>query len=129
MNDPLLVEIIAYAPTAFYHCTHCEVVWHEAGAGKAIHSEQLHNSLPADLAEEYLQMSTWVRDLFQRYCDRVVIKVIDVASLEGFWKSLLYGVRRYPAVIVDRKKNFAGGDFVHAGFEIERLLGALDPIP
>ena len=32
MTKPLLVEIIAYAPTAYYHCTHCEVAWREMGA-------------------------------------------------------------------------------------------------
>ena len=74
-------------------------------------------------------MSTWVRDLFQRYCDRVVIKVIDVASLEGFWKSLLYGVRRYPAVIVDRKKNFAGGDFVTGPGMVIDAIASQDSLP
>jgi hypothetical protein len=36
MERPLLVEIIAYAPTAFYHCTHCEVAWREMGNNRAM---------------------------------------------------------------------------------------------
>ena len=41
MTKPLLVEIIAYAPTAYYHCTHCEVAWREMGATNRIHEEQM----------------------------------------------------------------------------------------
>ena len=51
MKAPLLVEIVAYAPTAFYHCTHCEVAWREMGVSNRIHEEQTLNSLPADLAQ------------------------------------------------------------------------------
>ncbi len=46
MSKPLLVEIIAYAPTAFYHCTHCEIAWREIGMSNQAHKEQLQNSLP-----------------------------------------------------------------------------------
>ena len=51
MEQPLLVEIIAYAPTAFYHCTHCEVAWREMGASNRIHEEQVESSLPEDMAK------------------------------------------------------------------------------
>src|SRR4030065_846598 len=91
MNAPLLVEIIAYAPTAFYHCTHCEVAWREMGATNRIHQEQMESSLPSELTLEYQMVSEWVRGIFQRYCDQVVVKVIDVTSIEGLIKSLRYG--------------------------------------
>ena len=29
IKKPLLVEIIAFAPTAYYHCMDCEVAWRE----------------------------------------------------------------------------------------------------
>ena len=122
MDKPLLVEVIAYAPTAFYHCTHCEVAWREMGASNRIHTEQLESSLPVDLAQEYLQISEWVRGLFRTYCDRLVVKVIDVTSIEGFVKSLRYGVRRYPAVIVAGGKKFGRGALETAHQEIERML-------
>jgi hypothetical protein len=121
---PLLVEIIAYAPTAFYHCTHCEVTWREVGIGERIHSEQLASALPDDVAQEYQAVSDWVRHLFKVYCDQVVVKVIDAASLDGFWKSLRYGLRRYPAVVVSGKERFAGTDFQEAEQEVSRRLSA-----
>ena len=122
MVEPLLVEIIAYAPQAFYHCTHCEVAWREMGATNRIHQEQMESSLPSELTLEYQMVSEWVRGIFQRYCDQVVVKVIDVTSIEGLIKSLRYGARRYPTVIVNRRRFFGEGALEAAGEEITRLL-------
>lgn len=124
VNEPLLVEIIAYAPTAFYHCTHCEVAWREVGAASRIHEEQMTNSLPGDLLKEYQVISDWVRELFRVHCDRVVLKVIDAASIEGVYKSLKYNARRYPAVIVDGESRFIGSQMLPSASEeiVRRLL-------
>ncbi len=123
MNEPLLVEIIAYAPTAYYHCTHCEVAWREMGATNRIHEEQMESSLPKDLINEYQAISDWVQEVFRVHCDRIAVKVIDAASLEGFYKSLKYNTRRYPAIIVDQKARFMGSQALQsAADEIVRLL-------
>jgi hypothetical protein len=123
MDEPVLVEIIAFAPTAFYHCTHCEVAWREMGASNRIHEEQMESSLPEDLVKEYRAVSDWVKEIFRIHCDRVLVKVIDAASIEGFYKSLKYNARRYPAVIVDRKARFLGSQSLpSAASEIARLL-------
>jgi hypothetical protein len=65
-----------------------------------------------------------VREVFHQYCDQVVIKVIDAALVEGFFKSLRYRVHKYPAVIVDRRKRFVGGALQEANVEIARILRA-----
>ena len=123
MNEPLLVEIIAYAPTAFYHCTHCEVAWREMGASNRIHEEQLESSLPADLTKEYQAVSDWVKEIFRVHCDQVLVKVIDAASIEGFYKSLKYNTRRYPAVIINRQARFIGSQALpSAAVEITHQL-------
>lgn len=120
-GKPLLVEIVTYAPTAFYHCTHCELVWHETGFSKGVHEEQIASALPPDMLQEYQAVSDWVNQLFKVYCDRVVVKVIDAASIEGFWKTLRYGLKRYPAVVIGPAK-FAGVDFRAAEAEIAHRL-------
>jgi hypothetical protein len=115
-----MVEIIAYAPTAFYHCTHCEVAWRAAdavGAINRIHKEQLESSLPPDLIQEYQAVSDWVQEMFRVHCDAIVLKVIDAASVEGFYKSLKYNARRYPAVIVNRKARFLGSEMLSSASE------------
>ncbi len=119
---PVRVEIIAYAPTAFYHCQHCEVAFQEVGFGQQIHHEQLAHALPEDLTHDYQAISDWVRALVDHYCGQVVIKVIDAASLEGFWKSLRYRVRRYPAVIVEGKEKHVGTEFAAVERIIDRYL-------
>ncbi len=125
MEEPLMVEIIAYAPTAFYHCTHCEVAWREMGASNRIHEEQMESSLPKDLILEYQAISEWVKQVFREHCDRVVIKVIDAASIEGVYKSLKYKARRFPAVIVGQKSRFMGNQALQsASNEIARRLPA-----
>ena len=125
MSKPLLVEIIAYAPTDFYHCTHCEVAWHEMGKSNRVHEEQLESSLPEDLTREYQLVSDWVKEMFRVYCDRILLKVIDAASIEGFYKSLKYNARRYPAVIVDGRSRFIGSQMLSsAGDEIAHQLAS-----
>ena len=114
MEKPLLVEIIAYAPTAFYHCTHCEVAWQEMGKSNRVHEEQLKSSLPDDLLREYQTVSDWVKEMFRVYCDNILVKVIDAASIEGFYKSLKYNARQYPAVIVNGKSRFLGSQMLSA---------------
>jgi hypothetical protein len=116
-DKPLLVEIIAYAPTAYYHCTHCEVAWREMGATNRIHEEQLQSSLPADLIQEYQKVSDWVQEMFRVHCDAILLKVIDAASIEGFYKSIKYKTRHYPAVIVNQKARFLGSQMLSAASE------------
>jgi len=121
-DKPLLIEIVAYAPTAFYHCTHCEIVWQETGFSKGVHEEQVASALPPDMMQDYQAVSDWVRRLFQVHCDQVIVKVIDAASPEGFWKTLRHGLRRYPAVVVGGQAKFSGTDFAAAEAEIGRQL-------
>ena len=116
-GKPLLVEIIAYAPTAYYHCTHCEVAWREMGATNRIHEEQTESSLPPELMKEYQTVSDWVKEMFRVHCDAILLKVIDAASIEGFYKSLKYNARRYPAVIVNGRFRFLGSQMLPAASE------------
>ena len=123
-REPLLVEIVAYAPTAFYHCTHCEVVWKQTGFSEGLHEEQVKTALPPDLMEDYQAVSDWVHHLMKVHCDRVAIKVIDATSMDGFWRSVRYRLGRYPAVIVAGRR-FTGADFSEAEAEITRQLVAV----
>ena len=122
MEDPLFVEVIAYAPTAYYHCTHCEVAFREIGVTNRFHEEQVSSSLPDDLAKDYQQLSDWIRAITREYCDRIVVRVIDAASVEGFIKSVRHGLRRYPALIIDHKTKFSGVGFEEASLAIAERL-------
>jgi hypothetical protein len=95
------------------------------GATNKIHEDQFKSSLPDELVQDYQRVSDFVREIFRRHCDQVVVKVIDVASVEGFWKTLRYGVRRYPVVIVGGQKRFTGENFSEAEEEIGREIALL----
>jgi hypothetical protein len=105
------VQVITYAPTAFYHCQHCEIAFDQVGLGASIHREQAREALPSDLLDEYALLSDAVRALKGRFGDQVRVRVVDAASLEGFVKSVRFRVRRYPAVIIDGVKASVSPDY------------------
>jgi hypothetical protein len=122
MTEPVLVEVVAYAPTAFYHCAHCEVIWDQVGFSQGVRSEQLNAGLPEDLRADYQAVSDWAHKLMAQYGERVAVRVIDAASVEGFAKAFRHRVRRFPAIIVAGRERFPGGDFASAQQAIDKHL-------
>jgi hypothetical protein len=118
----LTVEALTYAPTVFSHCQHCEVTFQEVGLGRQVHREQLHEGLPDDLRVQFAALSDWLHGLLERYGQQIDVKVIDVASMLGVWKSLRYGIHSYPAVIIAGESKHVGDDLAVAELEIERRL-------
>jgi hypothetical protein len=121
---PIHVDVLTYAPTVFTHCQHCEVAFGQAGIGERLHREQARESLPQDLRSEFASVAEWVHELVSRHGPRIDVRVIDAASIRGFWTSLRYGTRRYPAVIVERDDRYVGVDLPLAEAEIERRVAA-----
>ena len=72
--------------------------------------KQILNDYPEDLKEDYLFLSNWIRELSQQYRENILIKVIDVQSLQGVLKSIRHGIFRYPTFIIDKKKKYTGKD-------------------
>jgi glutaredoxin len=122
VGDPLRVEVITYAPTVFYHCQHCELTFQQMGIGDRVHRQEASEALPADLRQEFHALSDWVHRIQEEHRDRVQIRVVDAASIEGFWKSLRHGARRYPAVILDGKRRLSGSDIDALDAELQQHL-------
>lgn len=115
---PLQIEILTYAPTEFFHCLHCEAVMHAVGIGQAVRREQRAAAFPADLQAEYAALGDWVRAVVERHGNRLAVRIVDAASLEGAYKSLRYRVRRYPAFVI--------GGTVYRGADYPRLDRVVD---
>ncbi len=115
----VLVEIVAYAPTVFFHCTHCEIAWQETGFSRGVRAEQIENGLPPDLLEEYRSLSDWAQQLLRAYGDRLVVKVVDAASLEGVVKTLRHGLRRYPAILINGRGPFYAFEAAEEQLKVE----------
>lgn len=122
--EPLAIEVITYAPTEFFHCTHCEVVFHHLGVGQKIHAEQRAAGFPDDLKQEYTRLAAWVESVVSRHPEQVRFKIIDAASIEGVFKSLRYRVRKFPAIIIDGKERIEAGDYERATALVEQRLAA-----
>ena len=105
---PVSIEIIAPAPTVFYHCMHCEQIITHSEVGRKVRQEQW-DSYPEELKADFQRLSDWVFDLAHRYGERVRIKVIDPFSPEGFFKAIRHRVRRYPTFIIGGKKYVGWG--------------------
>lgn len=121
---PLTVEILAYAPTAYFHCQSCEFVWQQTGMGQKARAEQMANNLPDDVMRDYQHLSDWIIALVKKHGEQLLIRVVDAASVEGFFASLRYGIRRYPAVIIAGRDKLSPADFSAAELAIDRQLAA-----
>jgi hypothetical protein len=122
---PVRVEVITYAPTVYTHCQHCEVAFGQAGIGARLHREQARDSLPGELRMEFAALADWVHHLDERHGSSIEVRVIDAASIHGFWKSLRYRARTYPAVVVDGEDRYIGADRLSlAEADIERRVAA-----
>jgi hypothetical protein len=106
---PISLEIVTRVLTTFDHCRHCEIFFDEAGLDKKFHQKEV-NEYPPDLKEEFAKLSDWIRELTRLYKHRLLIRLIDVQSFLGIYKSLRHRIRKYPTFIVEGKETYAGWD-------------------
>jgi len=106
---PVILEIVTRVLTTLDHCRHCDFLFDQAGLDGMQHRREV-NEYPQDLKEEYLRLSHWIRELSRRYQDRLLIKVIDVQSVLGIYKSIRYRIRNYPTFIVAGTERYTGWD-------------------
>ncbi|MGH2787030.1 MAG: hypothetical protein ACRDJV_03840 [Actinomycetota bacterium] len=118
------IQVLAYAPTVFFHCQHCEIAFGRTSVAATAHREQAREALPDDLREQFQDLSNWVHELAERFGGRIRVVIVDAASIEGVLKSLRYRIRKYPAVIVAGAKVQVGTDFQALTPVIERHVAA-----
>ncbi|OGO20208.1 MAG: hypothetical protein A2Z14_10690 [Chloroflexi bacterium RBG_16_48_8] len=115
------IQVITPVLTNFFHCMHCEQVFHYAGIGQQMHQEVIEK-YPEDVKEEASHLTDWILEITRRYPDRIHFRVIDPTSLEGFLLCLRYWVRRYPTFIVNGRKVFVGSDQDHLECVLQTYL-------
>src|SRR5207247_5384641 len=80
------------------------------GLRQKVQREMADSALPDDLKAEFHSLSAWAHTLPGKFADRVRIRLIDAASIEGFFKSLVHRFWRYPAFAVEGER-CVGSDF------------------
>ncbi|MGA2957213.1 MAG: hypothetical protein ABSF48_15995 [Thermodesulfobacteriota bacterium] len=81
------------------------------------------NEYPEDVKEDYLYLSSWIKELSQKYREKILIRITDAQSLQGFYKSIRYRAFRYPAFIINNKKKYTGTDKVRLDLLLREELG------
>ena len=106
---PIQLEIVTKLITTFEHCRSCDLLFNKAGLDQKFHQSDVEG-FPPDMKEEFMKLSDWIRELSRLYKHRLLIKLIDVQSPLGIYKSLRYRIRTYPTFIVEGKETYAGWD-------------------
>ena len=91
------------------------------GLRQKVQRDLMGSALPADLQEEFHHLSEWAYTLPGKFDNRVHVRLIDAASIEGFFKSLFRRARRYPAFAVEGLR-YVGSDFSKVDDLISRAL-------
>jgi hypothetical protein len=101
------VDVILPWPEVWGLCVTCEMVLAQADMGRSP-GERDAEDLPPEWRAEAERLSILLRNLAQRHGERIAIRVWDPRSLQGMWKSIRHGVRRYPAFIVNGGRRIVG---------------------
>jgi len=109
-------------PEPFRHSPSCEFVADQVGL-KEKKDRSILNDYPEDLKEDYLFLSGWIKELSQKYREKILIRITDAQSLQGFYKSIRYRAFRYPAFIINNKKKYTGTDKVRLDLLLREELG------
>jgi len=106
---PIRLEIVTNVITHYDHWQHCETLFGEAGLDEKFHQRET-DEYPLDFKEEVAKLSDWIRELAELYKHRLFIKLIDVQSPLGIYKSLRHWIRKYPTFIVEGQETYTGWD-------------------
>jgi hypothetical protein len=106
---PILLEIVTKVLTSWGQCRRCKILFDQAGLDQKFLQGEM-DEYPPDLIEEYTRLSDWIRELNRLYKHRLLIKLIDVQSPLGIYKSLRYRIRTYPTFVVEGKETYTGWD-------------------
>ena len=106
---PILLEIVTKVITTFAQGRRCKILYDQAGFDQKVHQKEM-DEYPPDLKEEYAKLSDWIRELNRLYKHRLSIKLIDVQSPLGIYKSLRHRIRTYPTFIVEKRDTYTGWD-------------------
>jgi hypothetical protein len=103
------LEIVTDTITTFGQCRRCNVFFDEAGLNQKIYQKEVEE-YPKDFIQEFQELSNWIKELKKLYKHRLFIKLIDVKSFVGIYKSLRHRIRKYPTFIVEGQETYTGWD-------------------
>ena len=118
---PINIDVFFPVPEGWGMCTSCEVMMSQVKLGQAPQERGLEE-YPPEWQEEFKHLSSIVISLSEQYPNEVQIRIWDPRSLQGMWKSIRYGIRRYPTYIVDGRSKFSGWDTAELEQHLQSIL-------
>jgi hypothetical protein len=97
------------------------MTWQVMGLRQKVQREMADTGLPDDLKRDFHALSEWAHTLPEKFGGQVRLRLVDGASVEGFFKSLVHRLWRYPAFTVAGRR-YVGSDFSRVESLIERGL-------
>ena len=123
--SPVQVDVIFPMPEGWGICLSCEMLMARAQLDQAPYERGL-DEYPPEWQEEFQRLSSIIMSLAEQYQNGILIRIWDPRSLQGLWKAIRYGARRYPTFIVEGREKVTGWDTNHLEQEI-RAAGATPP--
>jgi len=108
---PVQIDVFFPVPEGWGMCTSCEVMMSQASLGQAPQERGLEE-YPPEWQEDFRKFSSILINLSDRYASHILIHIWDPRSIQGMWKSIRHGVRRYPTFVVDGQHKYIGWDTV-----------------
>lgn len=106
---PVQIDVFYPLPEGWGMCSTCEMFLAEANLGGSPEKRGL-DEYPPEWQEELRQLSSLIYSIAESYHDSVRIRIWDPRSLQGMWKSIRHGVRRYPTFIINGRTKLTGWD-------------------
>lgn len=108
-QQQLDIEVVTHVAGSMDHCGQCQVIFNSVGIGGQIHQEDVA-SYPEDFIKDWERLSEWVFSLAETYPGRLIIRITDAQSMNGLWKAISKGVRKYPTFIIEGEDQYQGWD-------------------
>ena len=105
----VLVDVIYPLPEGWGICLSCEMLMARARLDQAPYERGL-DEYPPEWQAEFERLSSTIMKLSARYQNSILIRIWDPRSLQGLWKAIRYGARRYPTFVVGGKAKVVGWD-------------------
>ncbi len=106
---PIPVDVFYPVPEGWGLCQACEVLLARADLGQAPPQRGMAD-LPPEWQADFQRLSALIFDMAGRYRERILIRVYDPRSLQGLFKAVRHGVRRYPTFVVAGRTKITGWD-------------------
>lgn len=119
--DPVVIEVVMNLPVHLGQCSHCRLIFEDTDVERLVNKE-VQREYPSDLNDDFIRLSGWIRELSHLYRHRIAIKFIDIKSFMGLYKSIVHGLRTYPAFIVNKKDVVRGWDWEKLEKTIDRYI-------